>query len=90
MQGVIEKVAILILDSCGCVVERYIISLRVSLQELLGPLVTIVKGQLLAQSSGHALRKRGVPKATTCCRCNLKSSNQLTWRMLRSHSAAAC
>ncbi|BDA46150.1 probable mitotic spindle assembly checkpoint protein MAD2B [Coccomyxa sp. Obi] len=29
MQGVIEKVAILILDSCGCVVERYIISLRV-------------------------------------------------------------
>lgn len=33
MQGVIEKVAILILDSCGCVVERYIISLRVSLQE---------------------------------------------------------
>lgn len=36
MQGVIEKVAILILDSCGCVVERYIISLRVSLQEGFG------------------------------------------------------
>lgn len=33
MQGVIEKVAILILDSCGCVVERYIINLRVSFQD---------------------------------------------------------
>ena len=33
MQGVIEKVAILILDSCGCVVERYVINLRVSVQE---------------------------------------------------------
>lgn len=33
MQGVIEKVAILILDSCGCVVERYVINLRVSMQK---------------------------------------------------------
>ena len=29
MQGIIDKVAVLILDSSGCVVERYVINLKV-------------------------------------------------------------
>ncbi len=28
VQGVLERVAVLILDSCGCVVEKYVVQLR--------------------------------------------------------------
>lgn len=35
MQGVLGKVAVLILDSRGCVVEKYVVQLQVSLVVLL-------------------------------------------------------
>lgn len=84
MQGVIEKVAVLVLDSSGCVVERYVINMKVATASCIA--VAVLEDLNRKRSCLLYIVTLNSPFTH---RCGQRSCSRWIWRMWRALSGAA-